>query len=203
MSAKTLTIQLQSYWHAGGGRGGGSVVDAVVHRDLTGLPDLPGRHIKGLLRDALERADAYGWSGFKGLAQHLFGDRPEEAGRRAKEPQPGCLRVTDARLPDDLVVWLGRDDKSGGKHLVPHLFRNLHATAVEHDTGTAKDKSLRATEVVVPLTLYSRVEPIPSREPPPVGWADRLSGVLPLIEAVGAHRRRGLGRAILSLEEVA
>ncbi|WP_019627861.1 RAMP superfamily CRISPR-associated protein [Thioalkalivibrio sp. AKL10] len=198
MNAARLTIDIRSWWHPGSGRGGGAVVDATAHRDADGLPVLPGRHIKGLLRDALECAETWGWAGHEGLAQRLFGTRTEDAG--GQPPQPGCLRVSDARLPQDIAAYLSGHEI--GRGLIPGLFHSRFATAIDHDTGTALDHSLRGIEVVVPLQLEAQVQPVPGRAPQE-GWDARLAEVLPLIRAVGAGRHRGLGRAELALEVAA
>lgn len=196
MSTYRIKIDLRGYWHPGGGRGQGMVLDATCHRDADGLPVLPGRHLKGLLRDALERAQAWDWDQHDGLAAHLFGDRPEDTSDRT--PNPGCLRVGDARLPEDIANHLTTKD---GQALRTGLFRSLYATAVSHHTGTAEDRSLRGIEVVVPVPLFADISPIPGQEPP-IDWEARLKAVLPLIDSVGAHRNRGLGRAVLTLEKV-
>lgn len=192
-----LNIDIRAYWHPGTGRGTGAVLDAITHRDSLGLPVLPGRHLKGLLRDALENASAFGWDGYADLAERFFGDRPETA---ENKPSPGSLRVSDATLPVDVARWLAAS--SDGKKLIPALYRSVFATAIELKTGTARDKSLRGIEVVVPLMLGATIEPIPGAETPD-GWPEKLRAVLPLIDAVGAHRNRGLGRAVLSLEVAA
>lgn len=194
MTAATLQIDLKGYWHAGGGRGAGAVLDAVVHRDPNGLPVLPGRHLKGLLRDALARAEAWEWEGFApGIAERLFG-RPADDNRPS---ELGALRISDATLPAELAAWLAGEP--GRRHL-PHLFRSLYATAIDHDAGTARNKSLRGIEVVVPLALTARIEPVPGSTPPQ-DWKARIEAALPLVDAVGAHRARGLGRAVLTLRE--
>ncbi len=190
-----LTVDLKNYWHAGSGRGAGSVYDAIVHRDSDGLPVLPGRHLKGLLRDACARAEAWGWEGFTaGVTATLFGQATESASGRP--PKPGCLRVSDATLPEDLVRWLATE----GREYLPHLFNGLYSTAVEHKTGTAREHSLRGMEVTVPLTLTAMVTPVTGMAAPEA-WEQRLRSVLCLIDSVGAHRSRGLGRAVLTLEE--
>ncbi len=196
MSPLKITVDLKSYWHAGGGRGAGSVYDAIVHRDSDGGPVLSGRHLKGLLRDACARAEAWGWPGFEpGTTAALFGELTEQAS--GNPPQKGSLRVSDATLPGELARWLASDE---GNDLLPHLFRGLYSTAVEHASGTAKEHSLRGMEVAVPLTLTAVVAPVTGMIPPE-GWEKRLETLLCLIDSVGAHRNRGLGRVELRVKE--
>lgn len=209
MSTYTLHIDFKNYWHVGGGRGGGAVVDAIVHRDSSGLPVVPGRHLKGLLRDALERASAWGWFDGQPEAQNLtaqlFGERSEsdasnQSNEKSQNPRPGSLRISDARLPADLSSWLA--ENKGGAHLRPLLFRPLYQTAVDHHTGSAKNRSLRGIEATVPIALAAHIDIVPGYEPP-ANWPNYLCQVLPLIDAIGAYRTRGLGRAVLALEETA
>ena len=100
MTSMTLVVDIHSYWQSGGGRGQGAVLDATAHRDADGLPVLPGRHLKGLLREALEAAERWQWQGYEGLAAKLFGDRTEEAKEKLEnaKPAPGYLRISDATL---------------------------------------------------------------------------------------------------------
>ena len=78
----------------------------------------------------------------------------------------------------------------------------MHSTAIDHGTGVATNKSLRGIEVVIPLTLYATLNEVPSAKFKIPNWHKLLEPALPLIQAVGAHRSRGLGRAVVSLEEV-
>ena len=190
-----LRIDLRGYWHAGGGRGGGAVVDAVVHRDSRGLPVVPGKHLKGLLRDAVERAEAWGWAGYEQLSDSLFGSRTE-AIAQGEIPRAGGLRVGDGRLPAAVSDWLGSE---AGKKLQPGLFRHLYTSAVEHKSGTALDQSLRGMEVTVPLQLEAHISVVCGNNLP-ADWVEMIQRILPLIDAVGAYRTRGLGRAVLTLE---
>ncbi|MEJ2682664.1 MAG: RAMP superfamily CRISPR-associated protein [Gammaproteobacteria bacterium] len=50
-----LKITFLDYWHAGGSHGQGFHTQATVARDHDGLPYLPGRTLKGLLRDAVSQ----------------------------------------------------------------------------------------------------------------------------------------------------
>ena len=197
-----LKIDIQSYWHAGTGRGQGSDVDALVHRDKYGIPCLPGRTVKGLLRDAVARWQAFEGESAEGkpLVVQLFGKSSDDEGD-AETGTPmagfGLLRVSDATLHADELFYLRQAEN---EQLVSGLFRSLHATKINPDTGTAEDQSLRGIEVVIPLTLYAEILEVPGVETVD-NWVDKIEPALSLIQAVGAHRTRGLGRAVVTLEE--
>ncbi|QTR44835.1 hypothetical protein J9253_12485 [Thiothrix litoralis] len=187
-----LKIDIQSYWHPGTGRGQGSDVDALTHRDAHGLPILPGRTIKGILRDAVTRWEQFTQSSSQPtLAEQLFG-----AGTDAEEKWLGSVRVSDAVLADDIRYYLLKD-----KNLLTGLYRSIHATAIKHETGTAVDQSLRGMEVIVPLTLYATLDEVPNAPHKVANWHKAIEQTLGLIQAVGAHRTRGLGRAVVTLVE--
>ena len=196
-----LKIDIQSYWHAGTGRGQGSDVDALVHRDKNGIPCLPGRTVKGLLRDAVTRWEAFAGESAEGkpLVEQLFGKPSDDEGDTETDTPMsgfGLLRVSDATLRADELFYLRQ---AGSEQLVSGLFRSLHATKINPDTGTAEDQSLRGIEVAIPLTLYAEILEVSG-----VGtvdnWVDKITPALSLIQAVGAHRTRGLGRAVVKLE---
>ncbi|MDD2650440.1 MAG: RAMP superfamily CRISPR-associated protein, partial [Candidatus Cloacimonetes bacterium] len=47
-------VKFLSDWHCGSGLTSGSDVDALVIKDQNNLPIIPGKTIKGLLREAAE-----------------------------------------------------------------------------------------------------------------------------------------------------
>ncbi|MFZ1413175.1 MAG: RAMP superfamily CRISPR-associated protein [Defluviicoccus sp.] len=215
-ATRLLTIDIRSWWHAGTGRGGGEDADAVVERDHDGLPFLPGRHVKGLLRDAAFRLEHWG-ALQSDTTRLLFGNDPEaerelnhEGFRR--DTHEGGLRISNATLPLSVRAQLRKAEKGTSRAA---LFGSLANTAIDEARGVAKSKSLRRTEVTIPLRLTSNI----TWSPPPgyPGWNDRERAVvksletkwphllsdeiLPLVRAVGAHRSRGLGRATLSLPD--
>jgi hypothetical protein len=57
----TLVLDIRSYWLHARGEGGGADFDLVMETDEAGFPLLRGRHVAGLLRLALERAERWGW----------------------------------------------------------------------------------------------------------------------------------------------
>ncbi|MFB1487667.1 MULTISPECIES: RAMP superfamily CRISPR-associated protein [unclassified Thiocapsa] len=193
MTDATLSIEIQSYWHPGTGRGSGYHLDAITHTGADGLPRLPGRTLKGLLRDALYRAEVWGWPETpRGTTDALFGPRGDGI-----ETLPGLLRFADATLPPVVARYLA---SSEGAHLVPGLYREHFSTAIVPKKGVAKQHSLRGMRVVVPLTLQASISEVPGLAPI-AEWENRLAACFCLVNAVGAHRSRGFGRARLAWKE--
>ena len=214
----TLTIDIAGYWHSGTGRGSGSHLDALVDTAHDGLPYLSGRHLKGLLRDAVYKAEEWGQlDTFKKahpeakltdlkLTELLFGKRYENPETRVPrdETTQGYLRVGDGLLPADLRLWLAHKDQKACR---PHLHRDLSSTAIDGGTGVANSRSLRGIQVTVPLRLEADIGLMPRLHGNPEQdalladqWPTILDHCLPLVRGVGAHRSRGLGRASLQLD---
>lgn len=201
-----LKFDIHSFWRAGTGRGGGALLDELVHKDAYGLPCLPGRTVKGLLRDAVYRAEMWGLlpDGVKepNFTQCWFGTDALAQGEIRLETQPGALGVSDAVLDKqllDYLQWQQREKPTDFQRLAQGFFHQIHATAIKHETGSAKDKSLRGMEVTIPLTLTAQLYKL---QPNKLidNWFEELKKCLPLIRAVGNSRSRGLGRVTVSLE---
>ncbi len=199
-----LRFEIQSYWQAGSGRGGGALVDTLVQKNVHDLPFLPGRTIKGLLRDAVYRAEEWGHLPIK-TTHCLFGSDAPVEGMTRLETEAGALAFSDAVLPPDVSMWLSHPDTDS--QLRQALFRQISATAVEAATSCAIDKSLRTIEVTVPLTLTSSIMVLNDKRLNTIDWGngrewlDCFEPCLKLIRAVGASRSRGLGRVSVKLEK--
>lgn len=207
-----LRLDLANYWHAGSGRGSGYHLDTLCERDTDALPILPGRQLKGLLRHAVRRAEAWGWLTDhllpEGPLRHhetlLFGSASQSVER--SNTQPGMLHVDSARLSAEERQWLAADEQA---ELRVELFGELFSTAI-NEQGSAQRYSLRGTEVCIPVTLEaplalaltSQHEAVREQQKQyvqsGVGW-QALTAALPLVDAIGAHRSRGLGEARLEL----
>ena len=193
-----ITIDIRSFWRAGTGAGESGGIDALCAIDHDGLPYLPGKHLKGLLRDAVTQAIALGHV-TRIEVDELFGEQGFKLDTGELIPYaraaPGCLRVDSAHLPKaDREAIIASDNNN----LIPQLFRTLQSTAMDADTGAAKDKSLRLEQVAVPLTLEFEVTGPDCDKAG--GWESELKTALPLVRAVGQKRTRGLGRAVLKCQ---
>lgn len=195
-----LKIEILSYWHTGAGKSGGATIDALVEKD-DGIPYLPGRNLKGLVRDAVYCAEEWGRVP-KNLTNTLFGTRAEEQGKRRHDTDSGALRFCNATLEPALASWLKNPASYDAAALQKHLFTTLYATQIEHDSGAAFDKSLRSIEASIPLTLYAQLDNIkPEQLTAYPDWQSDLKKCLVLMRAVGSWRNRGLGRAVVTLVE--
>ncbi|MBU1430711.1 hypothetical protein KKF91_09165 [Myxococcota bacterium] len=195
----TYAIEVEIYtdWHAGTGKGIGAGVDAVTRRDTDGLPMLPGAHIRGLLRHALQLAETYGHIE-QGQTHALLGGAPPESDEdipdqvMAYQTTQGRLHVESARLPQ---AWRDYAQSDTGREACLHLTRSVQATKLQD--GVVAARTLRSVEIAVPMTLIAPI------------WGDlnnqdidAIRLALGFIRRVGGHRTRGLGRARLTLKEV-
>lgn len=177
-------IDFFSCWHCGSGLSAGADVDELVVKDRRGLPFVPGRTVKGLLRDACDDACRYA-----GLAQSdvrrvfgYFADDPGEAVR-------GCAFFSDAEIPcheADAIV---------SERLADCLYRSVASTAIDAD-GIAVDSSLRKVQVVVPCRLEGSVFGVPD------GFVEGLGLAMRLVKRLGLGRGCGLGRCQMSVASV-
>lgn len=189
-----LEVAFHDYWHIGSGRGGGPGVDARVRRTPGGLPYLPGRTLKGVLRDAarLTTVDVKHLFG-TGLDGAKDGDDAVRSLEQARfETEPGVLAVGSARLGREQAdAWeRAAVADANDQAFRPAFFEELNRTAM--NDGKAEPGSLRTIEVAVPMQLWARLEA------PPEAWP-ALREILPLVTAIGGGKRRGLGRVELTL----
>jgi len=207
-----LIFDIQGYWRAGTGKGGGSLYDESVQKDVYGLPLLPGRTVKGLLRDACWRLEQ--WEQLdEGTTRKLFGIRftPEGTTIDQKQddspekPKAGLIRVSNAELETETRQYLqslilsDKDDNKGYfRDISNQFFRMISSTAIEN--GSAKDKSLRTSEVTIPLKLIANISINEDKKENQDYWKV-LEKCLPLIRAIGNNRTRGLGRTLVTLNQ--
>ena len=207
---KTIQLVFQGYWHVGSGQGEGYHLDATCLKDQNDLPYVSGKQLKGLLRHAVHRAEAWGWYAdlplpegeIKSYEELLFGSRNQLEGRH--ETIAGMLFVDNAQLSAAEYQYLAQNNQADLKN---HLYQELYSTAISIDTGTAVESSLRGLEVALPMTLFADLEfkitafdeGIRNQQynlAKTHAW-DIITKALALIDAVGAHRSRGLGEVIV------
>lgn len=191
MKKAELIFKIHSYWHAGTGSGEGANLDALVVKSPAGLPYLPGKTVKGLLREAMQTAEECGQVA-KGVTEVLFGTTPTDPPQKTRfETVAGTLSFENATLGKDMEEWAKVNAcKLSG------LYAQLSSTRIE-ESGIAKDKSLRRIEVSVPLELTASVSSSKRGDE----WFQALQLAAPLVRGLGAHRSRGMGRVTLEVKQ--
>lgn len=184
----TYKIEFKSFWHAGSGLSGGTFSDALVMKDPNGLPFIPGKTIKGLLRDAAVQMHAFDAQIIsEEFINTVFGNVPDAATNHVTTPASSF--VTDAYLSRFLIEELEHSEslKSG-------LFQVLTATQIDSN-GISKDASLRQIEVSIPLTLFGKILHIDEC------YVAEMNHCFQWVKRLGLNRSRGLGRCEFSISK--
>lgn len=177
-----MILTMQGYWAVGSGRGGGKEVDNRIDRDSDGLPYVPGKMLKGLIKDACLRLKLSGNSKYN-FTDDLF----ETSGK---------IFISDARLSPALRCALLKEENLSAKE---NLTRNIYSTAINNETGTAKKQSLRGYEVTVPMELESILDCDCTKEE-----LDSIKlAASTLVYAIGSHKTRGLGEVVIEFKDEA
>lgn len=183
MITKEFIITFLSDWHCSSGLGAGAETDNEVIKDKDGLPYIPGKTIKGLLRDAMEEIREVKEDFFEVDINQIFGNRTEN---EKAETMPGNLIVSNATLK------AGEKNAIKDQALTDFLYRHVASTAIK-EQGIAKDKSLRVTEVCVPLQLTGRIDMS-------ADYTDDVAKAMKWIRRLGSNRNRGYGRCIIKFK---
>lgn len=176
------TISFYSPWHCGSGLSAGADVDVLVVKDAAGLPYVPGRTLKGLLKEAVD--DCVAWSGqdVESCVHHVF----EQTRNGSAYHVPTFF--ADAVLPaQERTAIIAAEAQR-------FLYQGVSRTAIG-EQGVAVEHSLRRMETVVPCTLEGTIRNVPE---PAVEWLRMGMG---MVKHIGLGRSRGLGRCQLTLIE--
>jgi CRISPR/Cas system CSM-associated protein Csm3 (group 7 of RAMP superfamily) len=181
-------IEFFSYWHTGSGLSGSTYSDILVNKTQEGLPFIPGKTLKGLLREAAEIIHGLESNSVSAtFIKDVFGEKPPEDSTEAAHPtsEASCF-FSSANLSEFLRTNLDEEEK----RLLYHV---LASTKIDRN-GLAENGSLRQMEVTVPLVLFARIEHFPD-DP---GYKQQLDYCFKWIKRMGLNRFRGLGRCQIS-----
>lgn len=176
----SYTITFYAQWHCGSGTSAGADLDALVIKDKNEMPFIPGKTLKGLIREAVENLiQLEGKAELATEVEAAFGKEGERT---------GCLHFSNAKLEDreyDAIV---------SHKAQQYLYNKVTTTSIDKD-GVAKDHSLRSMETVVPCTLEAEISDVPTE------LRDTIVRAFGLIKRMGLKRNRGLGRCEIKVKE--
>jgi len=170
-----IRIQFFTYWHCGAGSSGGSNMDALVIKDKNGLPYVPGKTLKGHIREMAETID-----GSKEFVDSCFGKASIENDKNENRNEATCY-FSNAALDEEIDPEISE-----------YFFQSIASTKIESN-GLAAEGSLREIEVTVPLTLYASIENCNNEK--------MMIQAFRQVKRMGLNRSRGLGRCEISLVE--
>ena len=183
MATLHYTITFHSYWHCGSGLAAGADVDALVVKDKNRLPFVPGKTMKGLVREALENILALNKTNKKDAVDKAFGYFGDK-----DDMSKGCMFFTNAELDEN-------EQKAIISHKYQkHMYEGVSSTAIDKD-GIACDHSLRRVEVTVPCVLHGCIKDVPQE------LSEDVLNALKMIKRMGVNRNRGLGRCTIEGKE--
>lgn len=194
-----LELVFHSDWHIGTGSGHRGSLDRTVQRDVTGLPYVPAKSLRGVWRDACENValaldsettsnspDTQGvWMEW---VRWLFGTAE---GPASQAPEASKISIGSARYSDEVA------ERLNDPALAEYATVIRAGVSIDPQTGTALANNLRFIEFgragsVLSAKLKARSD-IPAE-----GLALLVAGAK-LVDHLGGKRRRGGGRCDLNL----
>jgi len=184
-----LEIELISGLAMGSGWGSPGAVDRDVTHDEFGLPFLPGKRLKGLLRDAYRAViDTTAFANLPG-ADDLFG--------KAGASHPGSVDFGDAHLPDasEIRNWLkSKPPQMRPDAVLDYFTHRVRQTAMDCTTGSPLKNTLRSTRLINGGLIFHM--PIVARSEEQVRPLELAAKAL---QEAGIARTRGWGEISCTL----
>lgn len=184
MSNLSLKIQFYSPWNCGSGLSAGADADTLVIKNSQGLPFVPGKTIKGLVREAVE--DYVSLRNINLPLDKAFG--VEAVGEACSGTQVGYLFFTNADLSEE------ESSAILAAHAENLLFINKVETAIG-ENGITQEHSLRTIETTIPCTLHAQIMHVDEE------LAKVIEAAVGFVKRMGAGRNRGLGRCRFTIEK--
>ena len=163
-------VTFLDYWHLSSGLSAGAKLDSTVTRDENGLPYIPGKTIKGLIREIAELSNS------KEFVTKCFGSSSDI----------GECNFSNAEIEENTKKTIINNS------LQNQLFDEIASTKID-ENGIAESGSLREIEVVVPICLFGEIKNIPD------DYKQEMIKALKKIKRMGLNRNRGLGRCKIEI----
>lgn len=198
---KVLEIKLKSDLCAGSGKSLGSLIDTDICYDRYGLVYIPSKRIKGLLKESF--IEYFDWAKTNHNAQELNNLNRKLFGIEGNNNS--CDLIIDnaylenaEKIKNDIENIEEKYRKYLSKQRVANANTYVrYQTAIELETGVAKENSLRATRVIASGTIFSARIEIKTNEE-----LEILKKCTKLITHMGTNRTRGYGEVICTIKDI-
>lgn len=180
MATIKYTIKFFSPWHCGSGLAAGAALDLLVVKDRNGLPYMPGKTMKGLVKEWAEKIIALHSLVCDKVLNDAFGEEAKSQ---------GCMYFSNAELDKSEAIVIVKNK------MQEYMYTALSSTAID-EKGISIDHSLRRIEAVIPCEISGFIYNVPE------GMKDLLSLCLTAIKHVGSKRNRGMGRCDILIDSI-
>ena len=196
MVHKTYKVQIQllSDTLIGATEGYGAIIDKDSVFDEVGLPIIPGKRVKGILKAEAELLNKYqpveiqprNDNSKKTAIEILFGD----AGITDKNTE--YLSVSNFTLPDykankTYLKYLIQENEISRSEVIAHFTTMRMMTRIDED-GIAENTSLRTFRVLKKGLVFEGELTFDS------DYLDKFKSIVALTRRIGSMRNRGLGQ---------
>ena len=191
---KKLQIELKSDLCAGSGESLGSLIDTDICYDEYGFPYIPSKRLKGLIKEAfIEYMDCKKDESLIKVKEELFGTEDSR--------DSGNLRIDNAYLKNissienDIENIEEQYKKYLSKQRIVELNTNIrYQTAVDEESGVAKENSLRSIRVLETGNVFEAFIECDKEVEEKI-----LEKCIKLLTHMGNNRTRGLGEIKCSI----
>lgn len=191
---KKLQIELKSDLCAGSGESLGSLIDTDICYDEYGFPYIPSKRLKGLIKEAfIEYMDWKKDESLIKVKEELFGTEDSR--------NSGNLRIDNAYLKNissienDIENIEEQYKKYLGKQRIVELNTDIrYQTAVDEESGVAKENSLRSIRVLESGNVFEAFIECDKEAEEKI-----LEKCIKLLTHMGNNRTRGLGEIKCSI----
>lgn len=184
----TLTITLLSDCLPGSGAGVGAYIDTDSVFDRYGFPEIPGRRLKGCLRETAQRLLAMGYTDYsqEGVCA-LFGNESCEGSFLI-----GNAQVKDVQELRRAVEYYRSVCKKEQVFLlqpeaIADFYTNIHTRTAIDENGVARDHSLRTVRALRKNTVFTCSVSFPEEAKNFVALCAKA------LRHIGTNRNRGFG----------
>ena len=185
----SFDVKLLSDTCCSDGMGNGSSVDVCAYFDENGLPVIPGRRFKGLLK---EKAQLLAANSFSVKDSGVVTNEDVEALFGADGGVISKIQVNDAYLKKAVKITEELASKYNAKEIASVFSQERYQTAIG-ENGVAKDHSLRNIETVVKGTEFEGSIKINNSTTKDV---EIIKAALKLLRNIGLNKSRGLGEIV-------
>ncbi|MEQ8170899.1 MAG: RAMP superfamily CRISPR-associated protein [Candidatus Eremiobacterota bacterium] len=189
-----LEMTLLSDTLPGSGEGLSGIIDRDISYDNFGIPYIPSKRIKGILREsARDLSDA---NLLTAKIIEIFGDIGQEKGCSFKISNGYLKNYRQYR--DFLKYTAGANDLAGifnRESLMDYFTYNRSQTTINRYTGTAEENSLRVSRVLKKGLIFDFHIDYDEK------YKEDLEKIIKVTRHFGIARSRGLGHIKLSLRE--